>query len=532
MLIDTTQIADGSTIEADLCIVGGGLAGLAFASRFLDRDTRVVLLESGRVGEDPEADDLSEGSTTAHPSVPLSESAPRRLGGAAETWGAWCRPLEDIDFERREWPWSGWPVGAEEMAPYFEQALEYLEMSDRGFTGEAWADGLPPLYRHIQDETALNVGVWQESPLAPISERVAGRLDAAENLLVHLGATALEIRTGADEDRVIGIDAGTFNGKRFTVHADQYVLAGGTLGTVRLLLSSRGRSTLGVGNEHGMVGRFFAEHPHIVAGRFSLAKASGRPRFPAIDRGLGGTMARIEMERPKSGIRAGICLDEDLRRRENLLNVIAHLRPPSVEPPRVALEFFRELRHRNLKNVVRGIPGLLRHLPEVVSVVYRRLLKRPRELELYVQTETLPNPDSRVVLSGDKDRFGMPRAELQWRIGALDKELVARTAQLMGEELEAMGLGPFQREPWLDDPGEFWSSEPFGGLHLMGTTRMSVAPEEGVVDPDGRVHGVSNLWIVGPSVFPTYGAANPGMTIVATALRTAERVAVDLPGPA
>ncbi|MGI9611206.1 MAG: GMC oxidoreductase [Acidimicrobiia bacterium] len=39
------------------------------------------------------------------------------------------------------------------------------------------------------------------------------------------------------------------------------------------------------------------------------------------------------------------------------------------------------------------------------------------------------------------------------------------------------------------------------------------------------MHGVGNLWIVGPSVFPTYGAANPGMTIVATALRTAERVA-------
>jgi hypothetical protein len=281
-----------------------------------------------------------------------------------------------------------------------------------------------------------------------------------------------------------------------------------------------------------MVGRFFAEHPHIVAGRIALSKpaATGRPGFPAIDRGLGGLMARIEMERPKAGIRAGICLDEDLRRRENLLNLIAHLRPPSVEPPRVALEFFRELRHKNLKKVVRGIPGLLRHIPAVLKVIYGRLLKRPRDLELYVQTETLPNPDSRVVLSDEKDSFGMPRAELQWRIGALDKELVARTVRLMGSELETIGLGTLELEPWLTDPGEFWSSEPFGGLHLMGTTRMSVSPEEGVVDPDGRVHGIGNLSIVGPSVFPTYGAANPGMAIVATTLRTAERVARDLAG--
>jgi choline dehydrogenase-like flavoprotein len=101
----------------------------------------------------------------------------------------------------------------------------------------------------------------------------------------------------------------------------------------------------------------------------------------------------------------------------------------------------------------------------------------------------------------------------------------------MGEELEAVGLGPLELEPWLSDDGEFWSSEPFGGLHLMGTTRMSVSPEDGVVDPDGRVHSMDNLWIVGPSVFPTYGAANPGMTIVATALRTAERVARTLRPP-
>ena len=78
MLIDTTKIADGSAVEADLCIVGGGLAGLALASAFLDTETRVVLLESGPVGEDLEADDLSEGISTVLPSVPLSESAPRR----------------------------------------------------------------------------------------------------------------------------------------------------------------------------------------------------------------------------------------------------------------------------------------------------------------------------------------------------------------------------------------------------------------------------------------------------------------------
>ncbi|NNC93521.1 MAG: hypothetical protein HKN80_13630 [Acidimicrobiia bacterium] len=283
-----------------------------------------------------------------------------------------------------------------------------------------------------------------------------------------------------------------------------------------------------------MVGRFFAEHPHVVAGRIPLAhpSAAGRDRFPAIDRGLRGVLARVEMERPRAGIRAGILLAEDVRRRENLLNVIAHLRPPSVEPPRAALEFFRAVRHRDIRQAWRGIPSVLRELPDVLRVVYRRLLRRPRELELYVQAETCPNPESRVVLSSEIDARGMRRAELQWRIGIPDKSQLARSARLIGAELQSVGLGTLELEPWVTDPGEAWVLEPFGGMHLMGTTRMSVSPEDGVVDPAGRVHGMDNLWIAGPSVFPSYGSANPGLTIVATTLFTAEHLHRALPGGA
>lgn len=58
----------------------------------------------------------------------------------------------------------------------------------------------------------------------------------------------------------------------------------------------------------------------------------------------------------------------------------------------------------------------------------------------------------------------------------------------------------------------------------MGTTRMHVDPRQGVVDGDCRVHGIANLFIAGPSVFPTGGYANPSLTIVALALRLADRL--------
>ncbi len=53
----------------------------------------------------------------------------------------------------------------------------------------------------------------------------------------------------------------------------------------------------------------------------------------------------------------------------------------------------------------------------------------------------------------------------------------------------------------------------------MGTTRMHADPKQGVVDENCRMHGVSNLYVAGSSVFPTSGHVNPTLTIVALALR-------------
>jgi choline dehydrogenase-like flavoprotein len=67
--------------------------------------------------------------------------------------------------------------------------------------------------------------------------------------------------------------------------------------------------------------------------------------------------------------------------------------------------------------------------------------------------------------------------------------------------------------------------------HHLGTTRMHRDPRRGVVDPDGRVHGTANVFVVGSSVFPTGGYANPTLTVVALALRLADHLAGLFTGP-
>ena len=60
--------------------------------------------------------------------------------------------------------------------------------------------------------------------------------------------------------------------------------------------------------------------------------------------------------------------------------------------------------------------------------------------------------------------------------------------------------------------------------HHMGTTRMHPDPARGVVDEHGLVHGTSNVFVTGSSVFPTAGWAPPTLTVIALALRLADHL--------
>jgi len=138
--------------------------------------------------------------------------------------------------------------------------------------------------------------------------------------------------------------------------------------------------------------------------------------------------------------------------------------------------------------------------------------------------EQSPNPDSRVTLAEERDRLGLRKAQLDWRLTELDARSVRRTVEIAADALGRALAGRArilvsQRRPWPETTGR---------SHHMGTTRMHEDPRRGVVDADCRVHGLANLWIAGSSVFPTCGYANPTLTLVALAHRLADRLPREL----
>jgi choline dehydrogenase-like flavoprotein len=127
-----------------------------------------------------------------------------------------------------------------------------------------------------------------------------------------------------------------------------------------------------------------------------------------------------------------------------------------------------------------------------------------------------------VSLTAERDSLGQNLVQLDWRFDPSAQYDIGRAQEIIGTELGRAGLGRLRI--MLENDDTSWPSSLDHGFHHMGTTRMHVDPKQGVVDQNCQMHGVSNLFIAGSSVFPTYGYAQPTLTIVALALRLADHV--------
>ena len=141
---------------------------------------------------------------------------------------------------------------------------------------------------------------------------------------------------------------------------------------------------------------------------------------------------------------------------------------------------------------------------------------------LHYHCEQVPNPQSCVTLSNQVDATGLRRLNIDLQYTQQDVDSVIRAHKLIDEHLRTNQLG--QLEYLTEDLEQCVWNQATDGFHQAGTTRMSSRPEDGVVDPNCRVHGVDNLYVASGSVFPTSGQANTTFMIVVFALRLADHL--------
>ncbi|WP_198038359.1 GMC oxidoreductase [Skermanella stibiiresistens] len=520
------NLSDGTVVDADICIVGAGAAGITLAMELLGHNLKIALLESGGLDFEDDIQALNEGDCVSEHKVDLTWTRLRYFGGTTGHWGGNCAQLDEHDFQERSWvPDSGWPIEKRDLERFYPRAGQYCELPSDNYSTDHWAEVSAEFRASRIPVTGESIGekLFLKSPPTRFGDVYRAQLTRPGNqCTVYLHANVTEIETGEDVSQVLGLRTRDLDGRSRRFTARIYILASGIENARLLLLSNKVRPN-GLGNDHDVVGRYFMAHSTIRTGRALLTVPRSTARFYGLDswasRFESGGAPFVNALQPPYAV----------QEREEMLNSVVFF-DESYEGERAP--GFVALRHI-MKQIIQGrVPDnlgtdlgkVLADLDSVAKALYARVSgdSQYRALELRYFAEQAPNRDSRVMLGADRDRLGQNKLVLDWRLQQLDKHTILRTQQLIAQEFGKLGVGRLKVD--FDNESDPWPKAVDSSAHFMGTTRMHRDPRHGVVDEHCRVHGIGNLYVAGGSVFPTAGATMVTMNIVALAVRLADHL--------
>jgi choline dehydrogenase-like flavoprotein len=511
------------TEPVDLVVVGAGAGGITLAQRLARAGWKVLVFEKGPFW-DPDRDWVSDEKgagpiywtdkriiSGADPVEMGKNNSGVGVGGSMIHFAGYTPRFHPSDFEvrSRDGVAVDWPLSYSELKPYFERVERELPVA-----GQDWPWGDPHSYPHAPHPISGAAAVaWRGAEDCGIEMRVGPvsitngafgnrphciyrgfclqgcKVNAkASPLITHLPdaiehgvevrAQAMVVRVEVDESsgRATGVTY-ISDGQEHFQPADAVAVCGYAIETPRLLLNSiSSRFPHGIGNASDQVGRYvMVQGATQVAGRFPM-----------------------------------------------------DLRMYKAPPPEVSSEQFYETdpdrdfaRGFSIQTVSPLPIGWAEHVQgdgHWGASLREYMRDYNHWTVLGVLCELLPQPENRVTLADERDQFAMPLANFSHSLCENDKRNIAFATQTMKRIWDHAGA---QDTLTID---RF--------AHLVGGARMGFAPEDSVVDSSHRVWDVPNLFVVDGSVFPTEGAANPALVIMALADRCADLLRHKRLGPA
>lgn len=490
----------------DVVVIGTGAGGAPVLAELARAGRSVVALEAGRWWKDPAQDfatdeidaaklywlgeRLSAGET---PTAFGANNSGTGVGGSTLHWGAFVPRADPRDLRMRSEFGSGcdWPLDYQELKPFYEEVERFLGVSGpamypwdverryplRPVPLNAPAEVMSRGFRAIGLRTS-------EAPVAALSSDAGDRKACVNRGYCHQGCrngakasmdvtylpvalnAGAEIRPesfayGFERDGQGLITAVLYRheGKEMRQRCRTVFLCAGAIETPRLLLH------MGLANSSGQVGRNFMAHVATqVWGTFD------------------------EETRPNKGFPASL-ISEDLIRPENADFAGGYITQSlGIVPVTWAMQVARG----------RGLWGqqLVDYIQQYNHVA-----------GIGINGDCLPSDGNLLELSADVDETGLPKPLIHFTYGENEKKMSAHAEAVMTDAWHAAGAS----DVWI-----FQRS-----AHTIGTCRMGTDGGSSVVNEVGRSHDIRNLWISDNSVFPSALPANPALTIMALALRSA-----------
>ena len=521
MLYDLAQTGVGlSTIEAPICIIGAGLAGLIAATKIAETGVPVVLLESGAARPDKQFDTLNEIEESVAVYRHSVTGRVRALGGTSTAWGGRMMPLTDHDLGAREYlGLEGWGLTKTDLDRHLagiERVFGLDQTSyEADFATPFSVEALGSAGAHMQTRWAK----WPTFRRRNIARNLRGRIQSDPKLSVWLNATVCGFDLDRDEGRISRVQARSPSGNVLTVSAEKLILACGTLESTRLLLwldrLSDGRAFAGC----SVLGRYFNDH---------LALQVGRVRLP-----YGHLTNRIFGYHIGGRTRRSLHLETTARaqRQDRSASGFVTIRP----------EFREGSLHHYLRNVglseqadgrTRPSMGRLARMAAAAppALFWRcayRQMYFGQHVELFVDAriEQVASYDSRLTLSAKVDQFGIPRLCLEWKKTETDehtfRSVLRRARQFWGGTVLDKAC-PVDWDFDPDDDNLSLCQVARDTRHPAGSARMGVDRKRSVVDRGLRCHTIPNLLVASAAVFPSSGSANPTLTVMQLASIAAE----------
>ena len=528
-------------LDADVVIVGSGIAGSMVACGLVRAGIRTIVLEGGpevtraelherfletKVYRPTDLDPRVDYAPTTDPDDPdayfintgnnsYNIHMSKMLGGTTWHWSGGSHRLLDVDFRLKSTYGVGidWPIDYADLEPWYSKAEHEIGVSAP--TGDPVAKrrsvptpmsdfAWPYMYVKLKEILAphgydLNAGSHARNsmeydnrpacrgnntcwPLCPIGAQYGAifHLDKARALGAEVRVQSLAVRIETDDDnKVRQIIYRKPDGSQETIRAKLFVLAANGLECPKLLLaSSSERAPEGLANTSGQVGRNLMDHPTV-----NTAFAAKEPVFGGRGPISFGQVNGTE-DGPFRSHRAAASLAFDNRISVDEITLNALRKGLSGD----ALE--REIRFRSL------------HTCTLASEV-----------------EMLPDPASRITLDWDRrDSAGQPRMRINLNFDDYTLRSLDHIEAEHDRIMDIIGVVDHTRAK-----ARYFSNHP------SGTTRMGLDPKTSVLDRDCRAHDHANLFVVSSSVMPTSGGpAGPTLTIAALALRAASAIEAQL----
>lgn len=524
MIRDLANCLEDQTVEGDVCVIGGGIAGLIVADRLRRHDRSVIVLESGGRADPGGVDPLNQVVFEARPYRGATHGRARGLGGTSTRWGGALIPFLREDLAAR--PFVGleaWPVDFDEVAPFIPEVERLFGLDDTSYD-EAFLDVryCPEMFPRNDEEMLPRFAKWPSFKKRNVANLLRPRLEEEAGTMVWVNATAAHFDIDSYAGRLMAVEAVTRSGRKLVARAKEYVVCAGAIETTRLLLLLQRQSGERVFSDCEALGCGFHDHVSLTAGTIEVQRPMDLNRLAGFRfHGTAMRSARFELA-PRT------------QREEGVSSSFGHISfetstPTGFDALREALRALQSTGRLDLRKTL----GVARDLPYLVRLAWWRFVRhqllwpKPAHYRFHIVVEQLPKPQNRIRLADEPDDLGLPRASLAWQVGPDEfraARAFARRFDVYWQRHKLTRLGRLVLDFDLLR-GEKVSPENIGDIyHPGGTTRMGGDGRTAVLDRNLAAFAIPNLSVASTSAFPSGASANPTLMLMAFAMRLADRL--------